>query len=53
MIKMKITRGNLKEFTTARKSDTCFGFANVAHWKNEDDGKAAIEAGEKQRAGKG
>jgi hypothetical protein len=28
-------------------------FVNVARWKSEDDWKAAIEAGEKHRTGKG
>lgn len=35
------------------QSDTRFRFVNVARWETEDDWKAAIEAGEKHRAGKG
>ena len=35
------------------QSDARFRFVNVAHWKGEDDWKAAIKAGEKHRAGKG
>ena len=35
------------------QSDVRFRFVNVARWEREDDWKAAIEAGEKHRAGKG
>ena len=35
------------------QSDARFRFVNVAHWKSEDDWKAAIKAGETQRIGKG
>jgi heme-degrading monooxygenase HmoA len=35
------------------QSDARFRFVNEARWKSEDDWKAAIEAGEKLRAGKG
>jgi len=34
-------------------SDARFRYVNVAHWKSENDWKAAIGAGEKHRAGKG
>jgi heme-degrading monooxygenase HmoA len=35
------------------QSDARFRFVNVAHWKSEDNWKAAIKAGEKYRADKG
>ena len=35
------------------QSDARFRFVNVAHWKSEDDWKAAIKAGETHRIGKG
>jgi len=35
------------------QSDARFRFVNVAHWKSEDDWKAAIESGKKHRAAKG
>src|SRR5687767_293041 len=35
------------------QSDARFRFVNVARWESKDDWKAAIEAGEKHRAGKG
>ena len=35
------------------QSDGRFRFVNVAHWKGEDDWKAAIAAGEKHRTAKG
>jgi heme-degrading monooxygenase HmoA len=35
------------------QSDAHYRFVNVAHWKSENDWKAAIEAGEKYRDEKG
>lgn len=35
------------------QSDARFCFVNVARWESEDDSKAAIEAREKHRDGKG
>jgi len=40
-------------FYRSSQSDAHFRFVNVAHWKDEDDWKAAIKAGEKQRNEKG
>jgi heme-degrading monooxygenase HmoA len=40
-------------FYRSSQSDASFRFVNVAHWKSDDDWKAAIEAGEKYRVAKG
>jgi heme-degrading monooxygenase HmoA len=35
------------------QSDARFRFVNIARWESEEDWKAALEAGEKHRTGKG